>query len=349
MKNPLMSEAFVQRHPLVRILPEQLLHEVPGPLRDVRGELEIHFRDPLISLVVGLRLEGRLPYEELVRENPEGPQVDLLVVHVPLDHLGRKIVQRSAHRRASRRRRVYGPPEIGDFKIAFCVEEQVLRFNIPVDHFFAVAVSQGVRHLADVFGRRGVVEAAVGLFLHRLVHLAARRELEDEVDARLVVEVAEQAEDVGVAEMRLDLDLSPQLMLHLGFLQLRLEQDLERHDVLGRALPGEVHVSELALAERSTDVEILEFPPVSRAAFREGGGGGAGRFLGVGRICFLLRRSAGSGGRSVRVRGAGVVGGGRLGDLVSIFRLGRQVVCLLERLPETHLEGSVQVTGAARP
>jgi len=341
MKNPRMSEALVQRHPLVRILPEQLLDEVTGPLRDVRGELEVHLRDPLISLVVGLCLEGRLPYEELVREHPEGPQVDLLVVHVPLDHLGRKVVQRSAHRRSPRRRRVNGPPEIGDFKIAFCVEEQVLRFNIPVDHFFAVAVSQGVRHLADVFGRRGVVEAAVGLLLHRLVHLAARRELEDEIDARFVVEVAEQAEDVGVAEMRLDLDLSPQLMLHLGLLQLRLEQDLERHDVLGRALPGEVHVPELALAERSTDVEILEFPPVSRAAFREGGGGGgAGRFLGVGRICFLLRRSAGSGGRSVsvrNVRGAGVVGGGRLGDLVSIFRLGRKVVCLLERLPETHL------------
>ena len=42
----------------------------------------------------------------------------------------------------------------------------------------------------------------------------------------LVVEVAVQAQDVGVAQVRLDLDLAPQLVLHLILLQLRLVQGL---------------------------------------------------------------------------------------------------------------------------
>ena len=42
----------------------------------------------------------------------------------------------------------------------------------------------------------------------------------------LVVEVAVAAEDVWVAQVRLDLNLSPQLVLHIGLLQLRLEENL---------------------------------------------------------------------------------------------------------------------------
>ena len=44
--------------------------------------------------------------------------------------------------------------------------------------------------------------------------------------AHIVVEVAIEAQDVGVAQVRLDLDLAPQLVLHLVLLQLRLVQRL---------------------------------------------------------------------------------------------------------------------------
>jgi hypothetical protein len=44
--------------------------------------------------------------------------------------------------------------------------------------------------------------------------------------AHLVIEVAIQAQDVRVAQVRLDLYLAPQLVLHVGLLQLRLEQHL---------------------------------------------------------------------------------------------------------------------------
>ena len=44
----------------------------------------------------------------------------------------------------------------------------------------------------------------------------------------LVIKVAIQAQDVGVPQVRLDLDLTPQLMLHVRLLQLSFEQHLRR-------------------------------------------------------------------------------------------------------------------------
>ena len=46
--------------------------------------------------------------------------------------------------------------------------------------------------------------------------------------ADLVVEVAIEAQDVGVSQVGLYLDLAPQLVLHVRLLQLRLEQHLQR-------------------------------------------------------------------------------------------------------------------------
>ena len=104
-------------------------------------------------------------------------------------------------------------------------------------YLLAVAVGKRIGHLVDVFSRDALLEPSLGLLLEALVELPLGRELEDEVDPALVIEVAEQAEDVGVAEVGLDLDFSPsqnictlfhiiykyilpQLVLHLSFLEL---------------------------------------------------------------------------------------------------------------------------------
>lgn len=60
--------------------------------------------------------------------------------------------------------------------------------------------------------------------------------------------------------MRLDLDLSPQLVLYPGPEQLVLLQDLEGDDVFGLLLPGQVHRPELAFAEGQPDLEVRQAP-----------------------------------------------------------------------------------------
>ena len=73
----------------------------------------------------------------------------------------------------------------------------------------------------------------LGLLLQRLVHLTTRSKLKDEINPErkscklrgnfelqpnrpgLIIEVAEQPENVWMPQMRLDLDLPSQLVLHL--------------------------------------------------------------------------------------------------------------------------------------
>lgn len=98
-----------------------------------------------------------------------------------------------------------------------------------------------------------------------LVQLPAGGVLEDQKHPVRVVEVAKQAEDVGVPQVRLDLNLPPQLVLHVALAQLRLVQHLERHDVAAGLFARQVDVAKLALAQRPANVKVVEPPrPVRR-------------------------------------------------------------------------------------
>jgi hypothetical protein len=61
-----------------------------------------------------------------------------------------------------------------------------------------------------------------------------------------------------MAQVGLDLNLSPQLVLNMRLLQLILKQHLERDDVLTVLLARQVHVAELAAPQRLTSVEVAQ-------------------------------------------------------------------------------------------
>ena len=88
----------------------------------------------------------------------------------------------------------------------------------------------------------------------------------------LVIEVAKESENVWVSQMRLDFDLSSELVLnlinksrrdvfanfcilkiktHLSLLQLGLEEDLEGHNVLAFLFSGQVHVPKFPFSQRT--------------------------------------------------------------------------------------------------
>jgi hypothetical protein len=103
-----------------------------------------------------------------------------------------------------------------------------------VDHVLGVAVPEGAGELEDVLGGLPLAETALGLEV--LVELAAGAVLEDQVDALVVEEVAVEAEDVDVAEVRLDLNLPAELVLDPGLEELGLLEDLEGDNVVGGLL-----------------------------------------------------------------------------------------------------------------
>ena len=66
-------------------------------------------------------------------------------------------------------------------------------------------------------------------------------------------------------EVRLNLNLSSELMFHLSLDQLRFEEDFQRDDVLALLFSGQVNVSELSFAQRSAYVEVVQSPVVTRS------------------------------------------------------------------------------------
>ena len=66
-----------QGQPLARHFPQKPRDQVFGLRAHVAGEHDGHLGDPLVSLVIGLGLEWRLPHKELVRQHPQTPQINL--------------------------------------------------------------------------------------------------------------------------------------------------------------------------------------------------------------------------------------------------------------------------------
>ena len=62
--------------------------------------------------------------------------------------------------------------------------------------------------------------------------------------------------------MTLNLNFSSELVLNLGFLELRLKQHFQRHDELGPLLTGQVDVAKFAFTERPANFEVTQFPSV---------------------------------------------------------------------------------------
>eukprot|EP00448_Togula_jolla_P020753 CAMPEP_0170584280 /NCGR_PEP_ID=MMETSP0224-20130122/8606_1 /TAXON_ID=285029 /ORGANISM="Togula jolla, Strain CCCM 725" /LENGTH=103 /DNA_ID=CAMNT_0010907707 /DNA_START=713 /DNA_END=1023 /DNA_ORIENTATION=- len=81
--------------------------------------------------------------------------------------------------------------------------------------------------------------------LEQSIQLTARRHLEHQVHSLLIVKEAVKPQDVHVPTVRLDLDLSPQLVLNSVLDELGLVQHLQCEDEAGAALPRNVDRSEL--------------------------------------------------------------------------------------------------------
>ncbi|KAH9831296.1 cercosporin toxin biosynthesis protein, partial [Teratosphaeria destructans] len=223
-----------------------------------------------------------------------------------LDHLRREVIQRAAHGVAPVVGRVHRPAEIGDLDLAVQADEDVLGLDVAVHDVLAVQVAQRARHLRDVL--RGLpLREALGL-AQVLVQLALARELEDQEDALGVVEVAVQAQDVGVREVGLDLDLASDLLLHFAGLQLGFVQDFEGADEVRGAFARQVDPAEFAFAQGFADLEHAQVELFRRGGLRgEGGGGGAG--FGAGALGGGLGGEGDLGGDGFGGSGGGGAGG----------------------------------------
>ena len=243
--------------------------EILGQIVHVDGKAIVDCQNFSIRFVRIFILKRRIAYQKLVRQHAQTPVVDLFVVSIVVDHFGRQIVQRTAHGLPTRRRRMYTPAKVGNLELAKVADQNVFRFDVSMNDLFLMADVDRVDNLKNVLGRRFVVELA--RLFQLVVQFTLRRIFEDEEDASIVVKVVEQSKNVGMLEMRLNFNFTTQLVLNVVLDQLRFVQNFQRHNVLGVYFSRQVHVAELALAQRSTYFEIIQSPLTSSVFDISGG------------------------------------------------------------------------------
>lgn len=217
--NPLVVEYLLQTGSLLGVLDQNLLHEVLGQRREFWWVLELDVLDILPGSdidVLGVELvflwrEGRFASQKLIDEHSQRPDIDCEIVLMRLlQHLWRQVVQRSAEGFSDLvflRLEEVAPPEIRELQHAVAVQQKVFRLDIAMNDVRGVAHFQGLSQLIGEIGHFFLIEPLAGLLPQELIELAALRELENQVDVRVIFKVVVELQDVLVVQTVHDLHL----------------------------------------------------------------------------------------------------------------------------------------------
>mmetsp|Transcript_9778 Transcript_9778/g.24422 ORF Transcript_9778/g.24422 Transcript_9778/m.24422 type:complete len:329 (+) Transcript_9778:81-1067(+) len=318
--DPGMLEDAAQRKTSFRVLVQKTGDEIACLGADLwtGWKVKVDAGDAVVGLEAVRMLERRATVEQLVAEDTEAPVVDVGVVGLTLHHLGRQVVERTAESGATTAR-VHRPAKVGQLELPVAVHQQVLGLDVAMDHVLAVAKVQRIGQLSHQTRRGRLAKAAVLLRLEQIVELATLRELEHEEDARLVVKVRKQTQDVRVSQPCLNLDLASQLALHALLLQLLLEEHLQRYHLACSPLARHIHQSVAPTAQLATHLKVVQRPAAPHLFFAipsRGGGGGAAAslYFVLGRVATLPRELRGrpaASAASCGTFGIGAAQGGR--------------------------------------
>ena len=168
-------------------------------------------------------------------------------------HFRGEVVEGAAHGVTPIIGRMHTPSEVRDFDLPVQAHEDILGFDIAVYHMLPVQEFECTRHLRDILRGEGFGEAL--RFAEVLVEFAFAGEFEDEEDALAVVEVAVEAQDVGVREVGLDFDFAADLFFHFAVLQFGFVQHFERAHEARAAFAGQVDAAEFSFAQGFADFE----------------------------------------------------------------------------------------------
>ena len=147
-------------------------------------------------------------------ENAYSPNVYIFIVFLVVDHLWRQVIKRPANGFPSVGRRVHAPPEVCNLQRAQTIQ-QILRLYVPMDDILLMHVCQRLAQLQYIIGGPFLSESSFWLLFEFLEEFTAWSVFQDEVDLVFIVEKAMHFEDVFVLQMCLDLDFSPELVLHV--------------------------------------------------------------------------------------------------------------------------------------
>jgi len=105
-------------------------------------------------------LEWWPAHYHFVQENAKAPYVESLVMASSLNHLWRKVIQRTA-KGSSRDASECTPSQVRNLEHILTVDQQVFRFQVSVNYALRMQVVQSSSHLREVMPGNVLCETAI--------------------------------------------------------------------------------------------------------------------------------------------------------------------------------------------
>ena len=129
------------RHDGVVIL--QLLH--PRPVRFIRCPTHLRYQTKLLGFLIPRK--GRLPYQHLIKDTPNGPGVDFLSIFLLAKQQFRGSIPQSHYSLGEMVVENFRQSKVSNFDFSFIAVEDIGWFQISVDYFLGVEVLQSFKDL----------------------------------------------------------------------------------------------------------------------------------------------------------------------------------------------------------
>lgn len=186
--------------------------------------------------------KGWGPSEQFVHKNAESPKIDSFAVAEIGEDFGRDVVWRAAGR-AGAMGHDLGESEVEEFGVAITIEPHRLGFEVAVYDVERVQIFDGAENLGRV--KEGMRRS------HR-EEVATSEKLEEQIDVKLVVEVAVEPHDERVRRELQDSHLALELFELCHDAPLRHELQRE----IGVLPSHETHAPERPLAQSLTHLKV---------------------------------------------------------------------------------------------
>mmetsp|Transcript_28546 Transcript_28546/g.68699 ORF Transcript_28546/g.68699 Transcript_28546/m.68699 type:complete len:251 (-) Transcript_28546:1657-2409(-) len=208
LEQPRMVQCLPRRHPLIGIDFQQLFYEILRVVRQeyrARRKFEFPLRDQIECILVCGAIEWQHPRQQKVSCHPHREHVAHVIVP-SRDDLWRDEAGRSSESGHGSTPRLVLPrqAEIDELELLrlpfFCRQEEMFRFNVPMNDSFGVQVLEHVEYGAHGAGGPGLMPHGLGrgtqstriLIDHPVEEVAAGATLHDDVHVPIVLkEIAE--------------------------------------------------------------------------------------------------------------------------------------------------------------
>mmetsp|Transcript_49103 Transcript_49103/g.153736 ORF Transcript_49103/g.153736 Transcript_49103/m.153736 type:complete len:346 (-) Transcript_49103:119-1156(-) len=231
-----MTQDLIQRQAVARLLLQDLLDQVAHADWDEGRKLQLHLQDLRDEHDVVRALEWWTSDHHFVKENPQTPDVQGVVVATTLDHLRGQVVESPAEGRAEVARNGT-PAKVGDLEHVFVVDEEVLRLQVAVHDALGVQVAEAPCDLHKVVLGHVFCESATSASPQQLVQLALRAVLQQQIHCIGILKVLVEPQHILVLEVPLNLHFSLHLVDQVSLDHLYLPHGLEGVNVAG-SLPA---------------------------------------------------------------------------------------------------------------